>query len=85
MPGTEQKAQPRIIVIPRQLEGYFFPRLSAEFAARGDVHVIVDRREGERRQPRWVSGAGPLTERRRGERRTQRPAWSLPDMPFSAS
>jgi hypothetical protein len=49
------------------------------------VRVVVDRRSGERRRPRWVSGAGPFTERRHGERRTEAAAWSLPDMPFSAS
>ncbi len=85
MPGTTQSVQPRIIVIPRQLEGFFYERLSAQFQSRDDVRVVVDRRTGERRRPRWVSGAGPFTERRRGDRRDERPAWSLPDMPFSAS
>ena len=85
MPGTTQSAQPRVIVIPRQLEGFFYGRLSAEFAGRDDVRVVVDRRVGERRRPRWVSGAGPFTERRRQDRRDETAAWSLPDMPFSAS
>jgi len=85
MPGTTQSAEPRVIVIPRQLEGFFYERLTAEFAARDDVRVVVDRRVGERRSPRWGSGAGPFTERRSSDRRAQRPAWSLPDMPFSAS
>ena len=86
MPGTTQSAPPRVIVIPRQLEGYFYERLSAQFAERDDVRVVVDRRVGERRQPRWVSGAGPFTERRaHSDRRIESPAWSLPDMPFSAS
>ena len=50
------------------------------------MRVVVDRRVGERRRPRWVSGAGPFTERRGHEdRRDESPAWSLPDMPFSAS
>jgi hypothetical protein len=75
-----------VIVIPRQLEAFFYERLTAQFAGRDDVHVVVERRVGERRRPRWVSGAGPFTERRaHRDRRTESPAWSLPDMPFSAS
>ena len=86
MPGTTQSVQPRVIVIPRQLEEYFYDRLSAQFAGRDDVRVVVDRRVGERRRPRWVSGAGPFTERRAHPNRAPKaPAWSLPDMPFSAS
>ena len=85
MPGTTQSAPPRVIVIPRQLEGFFYERLTSRFADRDDVRVVVDRRVGERRRPRWVSGAGPFTERRHGERRSEVPAWSLPDMPFSTS
>ena len=85
MPGTTQSAPPRVIVIPRQLEEFFYQRLSAQFAGRDDVRVVVDRRTGERRRPRWVSGAGPFAERRHGDRRVETPAWSLPDMPFSAS
>ena len=86
MPGTTQSAPPRVIVIPRQLEGFFYERLTAQFAGRDDVRVVVDRRTGERRRPRWVSGAGPFTERRsHTDRRDESPAWSLPDMPFSAS
>jgi len=82
---TTQSAQPRLIVIPRQLEGYFYDRLTTSFAERSDVKVVVDRRTGERRRPRWVSGSGPFTERRHGDRRTGTAVWSLPDMPFSAS
>ena len=79
-------APPRVIVIPRQLEGFFFDRLSKEFAGRDDVRVVVDRRVGERRLPRYVGGAGPFTDRRRGhDRRTEAPVWSLADMPYSAS
>jgi hypothetical protein len=79
-------APPRVIVIPRQLEGFFYDRLSKEFAGRDDVRVVVDRRVGERRRPRYVSGAGPFTDRRAGrDRRAESPAWSLPDMPYSAS
>ena len=86
MPGTTQSAPPRVIVIPRQLEGFFYERLTAQFAGRDDVRVVVDQRVGERRRPRWVGGAGPFTERRgHDDRRGERPAWSLPDMPFLAS
>ena len=85
MPVTTS-APTRVIVIPRQLEGFFYERLTNEFAGRDDVRVVVDRRIGERRLPRWGSGAGPFTDRRRGrDRRTGAPAWSLPDMPYSAS
>ncbi|HMK92039.1 MAG TPA: hypothetical protein VK576_03490 [Thermoleophilia bacterium] len=77
---------PRLIVIPRELEEFFYDRLTSEFAGRDDVRVVVDRRIGERRQPRWVSGAGPFTDRRNGrDRRNDLPAWSLPDMPYSSS
>ena len=85
MPGSTQSVQPRLIVIPRQLEGFFYERLTQQFAGREDLRVVVDRRGGERRHPRWVSGTGPLSERRRGDRRDPDIAWSLPDMPFSAS
>ncbi len=85
MPATMESAKPRVIVIPRQLEGYFYKRLTNGFADRGDVKVVVDRRVGERRRPRWVSGSGPLAERRHGERRAEDVVWSLPDMPFAVS
>jgi hypothetical protein len=85
MPMTTS-APPRVIVIPRQLEGFFYERLLSEFAGRDDVRVVVDRRVGERRRPRWVSGAGPFTDRRTcQDRRTDAPVWSLPDMPYSTS
>jgi len=85
MPGTTQSVQPRLIVIPRQLEGFFYERLTQQFAGRDDVRVVVERRAGERRSPRWVSGPGPLSERRHADRRDHDVAWSLPDMPFSVS
>jgi hypothetical protein len=85
MPGPMQRAQPRLIVIPRQLEGFFFEQLTQQFAGRDDLKVVVDRRVGERRHPRWVAGPGPFSERRRGDRRDADVAWSLPEMPFSAS
>ena len=85
MPAQTQSAQ-KVIVIPQQLEGYFFERLSRVYAGRDDVRVVVDRRAGERRRPRWVSGSGPFSERRHGDRReTGVVSWSLPEMPFSVS
>jgi hypothetical protein len=85
MPGSTQSVQPRLIVIPRQLEGFFYERLTQKFADRDDLRVVVDRRAGERRRPRWVSGPGPFSERRHGDRRDGDAVWSLPDMPFSSS
>jgi len=85
MPGTTQSAPPKMIVVPRQLEGFFFERLTQRFAERADLKVVVDRRSGERRHDRWISGPGPFSERRRTERRDNDVHWSLPDMPVSAS
>ena len=85
MPGSTQSVQPRLIVIPRQLEGFFYERLTKQFAGRDDLRVVVDRRSGERRRPRWVTGPGPFSERRRSDRRDGDAVWSLPDMPFSVS
>jgi len=84
MPGTTQSAPPKLILVPRQLEGFFYERLTQRFAERNDVKVVVDRRTGERRHDRWISGPGPFSERRRSERRDNEVLWSLPDMPFSA-
>jgi hypothetical protein len=79
-------APPRVIVIPRQLEGFFFDRLSKEFSGRDDVRIVVDRRVGERRRPRHVAGAGASAERRVGrDRRAAPPVWSLPDLRYPAS
>jgi hypothetical protein len=85
MPVPAQSAPPKLIVIPRPLEGFFYERLTRQFAGRDDLRVVVDRRAGERRHPRWVAGPGPFSERRHGDRRGGDVAWSLPDMPFSAS
>ena len=85
MHAQTQSAQ-KEIVIPQQLEDYFLERLSRVYDGREDVRVVVDRRAGERRRPRWVSGSGPFSERRRGDRReTDEVRWSLPEMPFSVS
>ena len=85
MPESTQSVQLRLIMIPRQLEGFFYERLTQQFDGRDDVRIVVDRRAGDRRRPRWVSGPGPLSERRRGDRRDRDVVWSLPDMPFCAS
>jgi hypothetical protein len=83
MKGTAQAE--RVIVIPRQLEEFFYDRLSSRFEGRPEVKVVVDRRVGERRARRWATGPGPLTDRRRTERRDAEVAWSLADMPFAVS
>lgn len=85
MPGTAQSAQPKLIVIPRPLEEFFYERLTRRFSERADVAIVVDRRVGERRRDRWVSGPGPFSERRHGDRRDGDVVWSLHDMPFSIS
>jgi hypothetical protein len=74
-----------VLVIPRQLEEYFFERLTRRFVERDDVRVIVDRRAGQRRHQRWVSGPGPLADRRHGERRDASASWRLADMPVATS
>ena len=85
MPAQAQSAQ-KVIVIPQQLEDYFLERLNRIYEGREDVRIVVDRRAGERRRPRWVSGSGPFSERRRGDRReADDVSWSLPEMPFSVS
>jgi hypothetical protein len=85
MPGPRQSVQPRLIVIPRPLEGFFYERLTRQFAGRDDLRVVIDRRAGERRCRRWLTGPGPFSERRHGDRRERDEVWSLPGMPFSVS
>ncbi len=85
MSEMTQAAQARVIVIPRRLEGFFYGRLTQYYSGRSDVRVIIDRRDGDRRQDRWLSGPGPFAERRRGERRDASVAWKLTDMPVSTS
>jgi hypothetical protein len=85
MPVTADGVQTKVIVIPRQLEQFFYQRLCARYAERGDVRVVVDRRLGERRARRWTAGPEPLTDRRHTERRDSVAAWTLPDMPFAVS
>lgn len=85
MAATTQSVQTRVLVIPRQLEEYFYARLTQRFAERDDVRVIVDRRAGQRRRQRWVCGPSPLADRRHGERRDARATWKLADMPVATS
>ena len=81
---TDQQAsvEPKTIVVPRALEGFFAGRLQARYAARGDVRVIVDRRRADRRVAEG-SHRGP--DRRVMERRVLAGWWSLPDMPFDTN
>jgi hypothetical protein len=80
MPTTTQSVPPRVIVIPRPLEGFFYERLSRQFAARSDVRVIVDRRAGSTAEERRVH---KVVRPRRDDRRASGAAWSLADMPFA--
>jgi hypothetical protein len=81
---TTRCIQPRTIVIPRQLEGFFHERLTRHFIDRPDVRVVIDRRAGERRRGEgWAHGPSALSERRRGDRRSDGVAWTLSDMPVS--
>lgn len=83
MAGTTSGGQTRVIVIPRPLEDFFYERLASRYAGRPDVKVVVDRRVGERRARHWAAGPGPLSDRRRSDRRSSGVAWSLHDMPFA--
>lgn len=86
MTQAAEATRPKIIVVPRQLEGFFLTRLEERYAGRDDVRVVVDRRVGERRRAdRYVCGPSPLSDRRRQDRRDLDIAWSLPDMPLSVS
>lgn len=85
MPAASANATPKIIVVPRPLESFFYERLQRVYEGRDDVRVVVDRRAGERRRRRYIAAPQPLSERRGGERRRLQDTWSLPEMPFSAS
>jgi hypothetical protein len=88
MMQAAQATRQKTIVVPRPLEGFFIERLQEHYAGRDDVRVVVDRRVGERRRrDRYVCGPSPLSDRRRErpDRRDRDVAWSLPDMPLSAS
>ena len=84
MAAADVNAQPKIIVVPKQLEGFFYDRLRQRYAGRGDVMVVVDRRQNDRRRSRMPAPA-PLRERRRGERRSAQGSWSLDEMPFAGA
>jgi hypothetical protein len=75
-------ARPRVIVIPRPLAGFFYERLTRQYAARPNVAVVVDRRVGERRR---AAKGGRVPDRRAGERRANEVFWSLAEMPFAAA
>ena len=82
MADQQTSTEVKTIIVPKALEEFFATRLEARYAERGDVKVIVDRRQAERRV-----GAGPRPEpdRRTTNRRVLAGWWSLPDMPFETS
>ena len=84
MAATLEKTEPRVIVVPRPLEGYFYERLRKQFDGRDDVRIVVDRRMADRRRPHWTAAPGPLAERRRTERRAGQVTWSLAGLPPEA-
>ena len=84
MAEAEASEQPKIIVVPRQLEGFFYDKLRRRYAGRGDVTVIVDRRQGERRRAASPAPT-PIKERRRDDRRHATGSWSLDEMPFTGA
>jgi hypothetical protein len=79
MADQKTSTEVRTIIVPKALEEFFAHRLETRYAERGDVQVIVDRRQTERR-----AGTGPHPEpdRRVANRRVLAGWWSLPDMPF---
>jgi len=89
---TERKMDPAVktIVVPKALEEFFAVKLRTRYAERDDVDIIIDRRDGERRQSMGNGngngdGAGAKiteSERRELERRVLAGWWSLPDLPF---
>lgn len=81
MAGETQGREPRPIVIPRPLEGFFYERLMRRFAERGDLCVIVDRRTSDRRQAQRPAAPSAPVERRKSQRRRERLVWSLADLP----
>ena len=84
--ASQTAVQTRMIVIPNELESFFYGRLSERYRDRCDVQVIVDRRRNDRRRSESCeAGASSSPERRSSSRRNEGPCWSLADMPFSAS
>ena len=82
MADPQTSTEVKTIVVPKALEEFFAHRLETRYSQRGDVQVIVDRRQAERR---LASGARRQPERRVVDRRVLAGWWSLPDMPFETS
>ena len=86
MTDTVKSRIRKIVVVPQELEGFFGDRLSKIYAGKPDVAVVVNKRDGDRRdRDRYVCAPGPLTNRRTSDRRNAGSQWSLPKMPFAAS
>jgi hypothetical protein len=60
-------------VVPRELEGQLFEKLSEHYSGQPDVQVIVDRRHGDRRA-RHASTDGEVAHRRELRDRRRRRA-----------
>jgi hypothetical protein len=82
--AADVSAQPKIIVVPKQLEEFFYEQLRRRYGGRSDVMVVVDRRYAERRRPA-LSAQARLAERRRRDRRHATESWSLDEMPFAGA
>ena len=82
MADQQTSTEVKTIVVPKALEEFFAHRLESRYAERGDVRVIVDRRQAERRVG---TGPRPEPDRRTADRRVLVGWWSLPDMPFETS
>ena len=82
MADQQTSSEVKTIIVPKALEDFFAHRLEARYAERGDVRVVVDRRQAERRV---AAGPQPQPDRRTTNRRVLAGWWSLPDMPFQAN
>ena len=82
MADQQTSTEVKTIVVPKALEEFFAHRLESRYAERGDVRVIVDRRQAERRVG---TGPRPEPDRHTVDRRVLVGWWSLPDMPFETS
>ncbi len=82
MADQQASTEAKTIVVPRALEEFFAHRLETRYSQRGDVQVVVDRRQAERRRD---SGPQPEHDRRVVDRRVLAGWWSLPDLPFETS
>ena len=83
MSTSYASTQTRVIVVPRPLATFFYERLSALYASRLDIQVVVDRRVAQRRGA--AAPARHVPERRTADRRADAVYWSLEEMPFVAS